>query len=572
MALPIIAALAAPIVGGAMTLAGGAMSLTGGVLTAGSTIAGIAADAAGGVIGAVGGLLGGGKSGNVREVESEASEGPKTPMGTYRDKKGVLRNDGTMNQKGSFASDPSKGMSLAKVKSSIDPIGAEGGVSMLPTGKESQVTLLSQILGQIRTNTGALFSIDGKIGGLIDAFSTPPPPPPPDPENLIDKAQQKKGGVMSRIGAGVTSTFSALGKRLKGLSGSLAGAAKFALKGLLLTGALVLFRKYRENIVGFIARTFEKLSDFVKRFDTEDPIGSFFDSLMSTGEGSILNSLKNGITFVIDEIINALKLFVNDLNIPFVKFEIGKLGYDSSSDENLATQAKAVGGAENLGYVRGTASSLFSELAFKDMGGDETQQKLTEEAVRKRLTMMYGNVLKSNGRIQWTNIGAGFTIGKGIDSLLNSNIPIADIMSSQPIIDGKVRNLEDLNNLDKFMPSAQNLGITSEVLEKEFNKNAALLTESKQMFDANSKLQASRPKMLARTTRLYGENVAELKARQLALVPTVSASSDGSGSLNVVNANDNKNININQGGEIQSPPTALSREETAISAFITNMQ
>ena len=566
MALPIIAALAAPIIGGAMTLAGGAMSLTGGVLTAGSTVAGIAADAAGGVIGAVGGLLGGGKSGN---VESSESEGPKTPKGTYISKDGRLRNDGTKGPKGSFAS-MSGGMSLAKVKSSIDPIGAEGGVSMLPTGKESQVTLLSQILGQIRTNTGALFSIDEKIGGLINATLAPPPT---SSGKLLDDAKKTKGGgVASKLGKAVTGTFSALGERLKGLSGSLGTAAKFALKGLLLTGALVLFRKYRENIVEFISRTFEKLSDFVKTFDTKDPIGSFFDKLMSTGEGSILNSLKNGVMFIIDELMNAIKLLINDLNIPGLNFEIGRVGYDSSLDENLATQAKAVGGAENLGYVRGTSSILNSELAFKDMGGDETQQKLTEEAVRKRLTMMYGNVLKSNGRIQWTNIGAGFTIGKGIDSLLNSNIPIADIMSSQPIIDGKVRNLEDLNNLDKFMPSAQNLGITSEVLEKEFNKNSALLTESKQMFDANSKLQANRPKMLARTTKLYGENVAELKARQLSLVPTVSASSDGSGSLNVVNANDQKQISMTSGATINSPSRAGTTDQTAINAFIQNMQ
>ena len=569
MALPILA-LGAPIIGGAMAMAGGAMRLTGGVLSAASTVAGIAADAAGGVIGAVGGLLGGGKSGNVREVESEASEGPKTPMGTYRDKKGVLRNDGTMNQKGSFASDPSKGMSLAKVKSSIDPLNAEGGVSMLPTGKESQVTLLSQILGQIKTNTGALFSIDGKIGGLIDAFSTPPPPPPPDPENLIAKAQEKKGGVMSKIGAGVTSTFSALGKRLKGLAGSLGGAAKFALKGLLLTGALVLFRKYRENIVGFIARTFEKLSDFVKTFDTKDPIGSFFDKLMSTGEGSILNSLKNGITFVITELMNAIKLFINDLNIPGLNFEIGRVGYDSSSDENLAIQAKGVGGVQNLGTVGQGMNPFTNELVFKDMGGDETQQKLTEESVRNRLKMMFANVVGSGGRIQWTNIGDGFIIGQGYESILKTGIPIADIMSSQPIIDGKVRNIEDLNNIDKFMPEAANLGITSEVLQKEFNKNAALLTQSKQMFDANSKIQTGM--QLNRTTELYGENVAELKARQLSLVPTVSASSDGSGSLNVVNANDNKSISIKQGDEITAATTALSREETAIAAFITNMQ
>ena len=120
------------------------------------------------------------------------------------------------------------------------------------------------------------------------------------------------------------------------------------------------------------------------------------------------------------------------------------------------------------------------------------------------------------------------------------------------------------------MPEAANLGITSEVLQKEFNKNAALLTQSKQMFDANSKIQTGM--QLNRTTELYGENVAELKARQLSLVPTVSASSDGSGSLNVVNANDNKSISIKQGDEITAATTALSREETAIAAFITNMQ
>ena len=553
MALPIIAALAAPIIGGAMTLAGGAMSLTGGVLTAGSTVAGIAADAAGSVIGAVGGLLGGGKSGNVEEANEVAA--PKTPKGTYISKDGRLRNDGTKGQKGSFAS-MSGGMSLAKVKSSIDPVGAEGGVSMLPTGKESQVTLLSQILGQIRTNTGALFSIDAKIGGLANAALAPPPTPSGE---LLEGAKKTKGGgVASKLGKAVTGTFSALGKRLKGLSGSLAGAAKFALKGLLLTGALVLFRKYRENIVGFISRTFEKLSDFVKTFDTKDPIGSFFDKLMSTGEGSILSSLKNGVMFIIDEIINALKLFVNDLNIPFLNFEIGKVGYDGSARDSLTNQAESVGGAENLG--------------FKDMGGTEVEQVETTTLVKSHLEMMYANVVGSKGRVQWTNIGAGFTIGGGINSLLNSNIPIADIMSSQPIIDGKVRNIEDLNNIEKFMPSAENLGITNEVLQKQFRENAASLTTAKQMFDANSKLQANNPDMLKRTTDFYGENVTTLKARQLALVPTVSASNDGSGSFNVLNANDQKQTSITTGATINQLASVGTRETTAQAAFITSLQ
>ena len=59
------------------------------------------------------------------------------------------------------------------------------------------------------------------------------------------------------------------------------------------------------------------------------------------------------------------------------------------------------------------------------MGGTEAQQLQTAELVKSHLEMMYANVVASKGRIQWTNIGAGFTLGKGIDSLLNSNIPIA---------------------------------------------------------------------------------------------------------------------------------------------------
>jgi hypothetical protein len=274
--------------------------------------------------------------------------------------------------------------------------------------------------------------------------------------------------------------------------------------------------------------------------------------------------------FIIDEIINALKLFVNDLNIPFLNFEIGKVGYDGSARDSLTNQATAVGGKENLGYVRGTGSILNSELGFKGMGGTETQQLETEQMVKSHLEMMYANVVGSKGRIQWTNIGAGFTIGGGIDSLLNSNISRADIMSSQPIIDGKVRNIEDLNNIDKFMPKAVDLGITNTVLQEQFRENAALMTTAKQMFDANSSLQSGR--QLARTTEFYGENVAALRTRQLALVPTVSASSDGSGSLNVVNANDQKQISMTSGATISSPKRAGTTDQTAINAFIQNMQ
>ena len=520
MALPILA-LAAPIIGGAMSLAGGAMSLTGGVLSAASTVAGIAADAAGGVIGAVGGLLGGGKSGNVREVESEASEGPKTPMGTYRDKKGVLRNDGTMNQKGSFASDPSKGMSLAKVKSSIDPLNAEGGVSMLPTGKESQVTLLSQILGQIRTNTGALFSIDGKIGGLIDAFSTPPPS---DPKNLIDEAQQKKGGVMSRIGAGVTSTFSALGKRLKGLASNLGGAAKFALKGLLLTGALVLFRKYRENIVGFVARTFEKLSDFVATFDKKDPIGSFFDKLMSTGEGSILNSLKSGIGFVIEELINAIKLMINEMDIPFVdKFLIpSSIKVDTSGDDVLSSSG-----------LSETAQASASKSKVFGVGVDKKTFKAT--AIDTGLDENNNKILR-----------------------MNPGITANDILTSEPYFDGKKITIEQLNAGLDYTAGFE--GLDKDTIEK-ITKNLALKSDYRQMVDMGQMNTGFGPFKTPVLDKVIG---VETQNRELGFNVNKS---DAANSVNVINASSNDNSIKKSGDTIQVATTAHPREGTAIAEF-----
>ena len=455
MAIPVIAALGAmaiPVIGGAMSLTGGAMSLTGGVLNAASTVGGIAADAAGGVLGAVGGLMGGGKSGNVQSPETE---GPTTPMGTYRDRKGVLRNDGTMKQRGSFASDPSKGMSLANVKSSIDPVNAEGEISMLPTGKESQVTLLSQILGQIRTNTGALFSIDAKIGGLIDAFSTPLPPPPPEPQDLIDIAQNKKGendgdgggqpGIVSR-------TFSALGTKLKSLSGSLGTAAKFIGKGLLLGGAFLLFKKYREQIVGVVANIFETLEGWYTDLNSEgDPIKKLLDNVKTFFNESVLPTLKDLTLDFIKMFYNAIRGVANSVlpkqfQLPDIFGEDATIPtkYDTNPDERLSGYVFSEG-PDKIGGVRATMNLFDDELYFSGAAADNLG---IQQAVKDKLQMMYDYFQGSGGRIQWTGIGEGFELGGGIDSFYKSGgeVDIAGIMTSKPIVDGYDRTLADLDN------------------------------------------------------------------------------------------------------------------------------
>ena len=452
MAIPVIAALGAmaiPVIGGAMSLTGGAMSLTGGVLNAASTVGGIAADAAGGVLGAVGGLMGGGKSGNVQSPETE---GPTTPMGTYRDRKGVLRNDGTMKQRGSFASDPSKGMSLANVKSSIDPVNAEGEISMLPTGKESQVTLLSQILGQIRTNTGALFSIDAKIGGLIDAFSTPPPP---EPEDVIDVAQQKKGqndgdgdskpGLVSR-------TFSALGARVKEMAGSLGTAAKFIGKGLLLGGAFLLFKKYREQIVGVVANIFETLEGWYTDLNSEgDPIKKLLDNVKAFFDEKVMPMLKDLTLDFIKMFYNAIRGVANSVlpkqfQLPDIFGEDATIPtkYDTNPDERLSGYVFSQG-PDKIGGVRATIDPFDDELYFSGAAADNLG---IQQAVKDKLQMMYDYFQGSGGRIQWTGIGEGFELGGGIDSFYKSGgeVDIAGIMTSKPIVDGYDRTLADLDN------------------------------------------------------------------------------------------------------------------------------
>ena len=169
-----------PLVGAVGSLMGGAMSLAGGVLTAGSTIAGIAGRAAGGVLGAAGGLLGGGQSGAVKNSGTEmvpSFGAQKTPT--------------------------SPGLGLMKMKSASPATTSDGAMSMLPTGEESETTLLGQILGQTRTNTMLLGSI---LGALTTNLI----------QTRINNEKEKKGdgkepGIVKR-------TFSARGDKLKSLT------------------------------------------------------------------------------------------------------------------------------------------------------------------------------------------------------------------------------------------------------------------------------------------------------------------------------------------------------------------
>ena len=116
------------------------------------------------------GGLHGRRSGNVKKDEAK-----QTQMAESSGKK-----KGPTGGGGGGASN-----SLANVKSTLaDYNEPEGSMSMLPTGDEDGMGMLSGMLRQIAVNTSYLGGIDSKINALVGLSSMP----------LIDQAQETKGG------------------------------------------------------------------------------------------------------------------------------------------------------------------------------------------------------------------------------------------------------------------------------------------------------------------------------------------------------------------------------------------
>ena len=407
-----------------LPLAYGAIKLGVSVATLGVKTAGAAIDVAGGVAKAAGGLLGGGKSGNVQSKAGQ-SYAANSPQGRM-----IVQAQQRQKRK---ESSKKGGMSLAKMKPSISGFsGSSSGAMSLPSmgdGEATPTTLLSQILGQITTNTGLLNS-------MLQVLATnvaPPPPPPPPPTDVISNAQIEKGGNNEGPGK-VKQVFSALGTKVKSITSGLGGVGKFLLKGILGVGALVAFTKYRDNISGFIARTFEMLEGFGSRFaNSDDPFGSFLDSLMSTGEGSILDSLKKGLAFVIEELVFALKLMLNDFLPSFAKLDLTQKQYEGQVS-NIDSEKQEIVNAQSVSQP----SAGMDVIVGGGADLDDTESIALSKVVTAKISRMYAAYTASGGRVQWTNVGTGFA-DTGIASLTqyNRGISVQDIMSSTPLFDGK---------------------------------------------------------------------------------------------------------------------------------------
>jgi len=448
-----------PLIGGVASLMGGALSLAGGVLTAGSTIAGIAGRAAGGVLGAVGGLAGGGQSGAVDNSQTQMVP--------------------------SFAGEKAStnpGSSLANVKSMLPATIGDGAMSMLPTGEESETTLLTQILGQTRTNTMVLSSILGVLTANLV-------------QTRIEGAKKTKGEDDKKPGI-VKRTFSALGDSLKSMSSSLSNNAKSMLKGVGIVALLLLFRKYRTQISGVVANIFETLEGWYQAFNAGgNPITDMFERVKIYFNDEVLPVLKTILIGVMGMLYTAVATIINailpfGLSIPTqmdfsetfgVASSKATTPYNSSADSQLTTISESLGGINNLGSVRNTYNPYDDDTAVFE--GAAADSPAIQALVKSKLQQMYEYFEASGGRIQWTNIGSGFKSGEGLESFLSTfnEYSIADIINSRPLVDGFERTVADLQNPNLLaLPFDKDSPFRDEFIQNLVN-NTSALQNSKQI-------------------------------------------------------------------------------------------
>jgi hypothetical protein len=510
------------LIGGTLGLLGGALGLAGGVLKAGSTIAGIAADASTGVMSAAGGMQGGGQSGNVENTRELQSIG------------------NTMNKSG-------RGSGLSNMKSSFGALAGGGGgaMSLLPTGEESETTLLGQILGQIRTNTTLLSSMLGVLtAGTVQSNIN---------NAKRDRVEDEKKPSLAKR------TFTALGGKLKKLSGSLAGGAGTLLKGVGIGVLFLLFKKYRSQITDMVGKIFETLDGWYTALkDGNNPIDTMFANVKSFFNESVLPTLKDMTISFLQMFYDTIRTVLNailpeSLQLPDMNFaeKIASAGkppsFDTTADNQYAMYTAQVGGNPNeLGTVGATIRPFDDALSFS---GSAKNNLGIQQMVTSRLEEMYKWFDSTGGRVQWTNIGEGFELGGGIDSLdsgIVGKLMIADIMTSMPIVDGFDRTIDDLSNPSLLATPFD--GMNNSEFKTEFFKNLTRASDVKQ----NSKLSSLRSYNFSGRDNIFesfgavrgnatGRELVSLEAERRAIVAAATAFANAGTTL-ISAAGDNTNI------------------------------
>ena len=508
--LTLAAGLAAIPVLSVLGIAGGAMGLASAGINTANTVARAGLLATSGVMRATGGLTGGGKSGNVKKERQ------------------VQMIKSTLNKKDATGRDRSS-TGLADVQSTLADFDIpEGSMSMLPTGDESGMGMLSGMLHQIAVNTSYLGGIDSKIDALVGLSSI----------SVIDQAQEDRGDDPpgEKQDGFIKRSFNSLRDNFSSMSSSLGGAAKNLLKGLGIIGGFIAFKKFEPQITSGLASLFENVSGFFESMssgsDPSDGIVDYFDNMM---ENSVLPALTSMATTALEALFRALKIAINSILPDYLpKLDTEKVistdnpiteemieNNQSSTTMSAFEKVKTeMGGLENMGSMRSVGGFRF----FGGLEGTDEQQKVIQAALIERLEYMYSVYDKTGGRVQWTNIGSGFDkiMGMGDAKTLLGKHSVRSIMTSQPIVDGVVR-LESVLK-DPNLLATPNL--TGESLEMYLDNLIENTTLEQDMLDLGN--YPGMGKKIQKKQLKFDSNI---KENLLLLEGVPSSSSNGQGEI-----------------------------------------
>lgn len=268
--------------GGALHVVGGTMGLAAAGIGVANTAVKTGLMVTGGAMNAAGGLAGGGQSGNVKKERQRQMV------------------QSTLNKKDATGGDRSS-TGLANVQSTLADFDIpEGSMSMLPTGNEDGMGMLSGMLHQIAVNTSYLGGIDSKIDALVGLSSI----------SVIDQAQEDRGDDPpgEKQDGFIKRSFNSLRDNFSSMSSSLGGAAKNLLKGLGIIGGFIAFKKFEPQITSGLASLFENVSGFFESMssgsDPSDGIVDYFDNMM---ENSVLPALTSMATTALEALFRAFK-------------------------------------------------------------------------------------------------------------------------------------------------------------------------------------------------------------------------------------------------------------------------
>jgi hypothetical protein len=290
-----------------------------------------------------------------------------------------------------------------------------------------------------------------------------------------------------------------------------------------------------------------------------------FENVKTYFDTTVLPMLKEMTISFLKMLFNTIRTVANSIlperyHIPDIFAESASNNiperYDTVADQRLSGFAFNEG-AENLGGIRPTTlpERLLGAEDFSFSGGAASDNLAIQQAVKDKLKIMYDYFQGSGGRIQWTGIGEGFELGKGIDSFYKSGgrVDIAGIMTSKPIVDGYDRTIADLEN-----PNLLNTpfdGAADSAFKTSFMANLVRMSDLKQ----NSKITMQIPKYLDTDTSFGASAGGQLNALESETRAILAAAGTYDAQSIMIGGKQETNISANQ-DVIQGPASVLSTD------------